>query len=299
MERGAKIETIDNRGRTPLHDAIDEERLEVAKELLEYGAKTDIKDNSGKTPLHYAEWIDYLEGVKELLKNGAKTDIKDNAGKTPLHYAVYKEGSADVAKELLTHGANANIKDNVGDTPLFYAVQNGSLDVVKELLKYGAKVDIKNNKGKTPLDYAKNEEMKDLLRNGQMAKNNGNAVKSLSLLGGVVMVAAALFYRRKAKQKIEGEASAPQVDIELGPIGGPSVARENESTKGETLDHNISSEATINELLDALATPPTSNELSEGAENNATKPLLADQKQGSTKIGEERVLKKKRSLPTL
>lgn len=66
-----------------------------------------------------------------------------------------------------------------------------------------------------------------------------------------------------------------------------------------TIDHETSSVAAPHDMLDALATPPTSNELSEGIENNARKPLLAYQKQESKKIGEEKVLKKKRSLPTL
>jgi ankyrin repeat protein len=47
---GADVNLRDNRGRTALFDALEQDHLSVAKELLRAGARTDLKDCRGMTP---------------------------------------------------------------------------------------------------------------------------------------------------------------------------------------------------------------------------------------------------------
>lgn len=49
IEQGAQINTIDNRGNTPLHTAVTYEEPETVKLLLELGADTSIKNRKGMT----------------------------------------------------------------------------------------------------------------------------------------------------------------------------------------------------------------------------------------------------------
>jgi len=53
--------------RTPLHNAVGWESLQVVKLLLKYGADKTKKDCDGKTPLDYARVVDNQELV-EMLK---------------------------------------------------------------------------------------------------------------------------------------------------------------------------------------------------------------------------------------
>jgi ankyrin repeat protein len=49
VEKGANIDARDLNGRTPLHYAIEEGRVSVAKVLLRYGANLAITDREGLT----------------------------------------------------------------------------------------------------------------------------------------------------------------------------------------------------------------------------------------------------------
>ncbi|KXZ43349.1 hypothetical protein GPECTOR_93g619 [Gonium pectorale] len=74
--------------RTPLHFAAAAEevsdRVEVVKKLLERGAKKDTADKVGKTPLHWAAEKDHIDIVMRLLEQSADPDVKDKDGATPL-----------------------------------------------------------------------------------------------------------------------------------------------------------------------------------------------------------------------
>ena len=56
--------------------------------LLEAGAEVDCKNIEGKTPLHLASKNGKLEALKLLLAAGASTEVRDNDHKTPLDYAT-------------------------------------------------------------------------------------------------------------------------------------------------------------------------------------------------------------------
>lgn len=76
-----------------LHEAVDRNRTESARALVEFGA--DVKERAvgslrvpGATPLHLAAGRANLELVRLLLEHGAEVNAKDNDGRTPLAYAM-------------------------------------------------------------------------------------------------------------------------------------------------------------------------------------------------------------------
>lgn len=60
----------------------------VFKRLIGKGAKINSVDRYGRTPLSYAVWIGNVAVVKLLVKAGARADLKDEIGGTPLSYAI-------------------------------------------------------------------------------------------------------------------------------------------------------------------------------------------------------------------
>jgi len=103
--------------------------------LLKYGAKINEVDDRGRTPLHYAfvkinnpfetSRIDPVEVITSFCsQKDCNVTLKDQWGSTPLHYAAQR-GSQVSALTLLTKGADVNAKDNEGNTPLAIALKSG------------------------------------------------------------------------------------------------------------------------------------------------------------------------------
>jgi ankyrin repeat protein len=149
---GAKINTRDSLGRTPLLWAIANGHSDVVKLLLETGkVRADGKDRYGQTPLLWAAQSGHDAVVKVLLEHQVEANTKDEDGRTLLSWAA-ENGHEAVAKLLLDHQVEADAKDNYGQTPLFRAAVGGHEDVVKLLLEIGkVRADVKDRYGQTPL----------------------------------------------------------------------------------------------------------------------------------------------------
>lgn len=70
------IGAVDNRGRSPLHLAVQNRQVSTLEILLGHCGKlslfVDCYDCSGRTPLHTAIDLDFEQGVSLFLKSGAK-----------------------------------------------------------------------------------------------------------------------------------------------------------------------------------------------------------------------------------
>ncbi|OCB12738.1 hypothetical protein A5717_15965 [Mycolicibacterium porcinum] len=84
----------------------------------------DERDRAGRTALHYAAVDDKLDVLRELIRQGADVNAKEDAGWTPLHFAA-NQGNLQIAEELIRAGADVNAINNEGDEPLFRAVALG------------------------------------------------------------------------------------------------------------------------------------------------------------------------------
>jgi len=122
------------------------------RHLLASGAKANSRDRDGWTPLFYAARHGNQESVGELLNHGAdpnvqafhKPDQPPNPnrhraffGTTALHQAI-KADQLDVVKLLLAHGAKTDLFCYGGFAALHIAAFLGRLQIVKALLESGA-----------------------------------------------------------------------------------------------------------------------------------------------------------------
>ncbi|MGA5540622.1 ankyrin repeat domain-containing protein [Mycobacterium sp. NPDC051198] len=85
----------------------------------------DERDRAGRTALHYAAVDDKIDVLRGLIREGADINARDDAGWTPLHFAADR-GNLEVAEELLRAGADVNETNKLGEGPLFRAVAVGA-----------------------------------------------------------------------------------------------------------------------------------------------------------------------------
>jgi len=168
--------------RTLLHVAARAGKVDVVRELLKLGAKCDSRDDEGQTPLHYAALSCHVGVLEELLKNRSKdadVDALDNNKMTPLHLAVQESDQlkedilANVIDKLKEYGADMN-NDSCGRTALCIAALNDMPGIVAKLIDCGANVHRISELG-TAMHYA--------------AKSTGAAIDKLVEHGAKVDVA--------------------------------------------------------------------------------------------------------------
>lgn len=88
INQGAKINTKNSDGKTPLMIAVEKNNLILTNMLLENKANPNLRDNNKQTALHYAVINKNPEIVKLLLLYDAKPTIKDTHNNTPLDYLM-------------------------------------------------------------------------------------------------------------------------------------------------------------------------------------------------------------------
>jgi len=150
LQQGANIEATGRFGDTPLLRAIQMEKVEMVRLLLEKGADANSR---GGVALAMAADQGNMEMVRLLLDKGANPEGKDGFGGTALLKAV-ERGNIDVVKLLLDKGANTEAKSGNGPTALHLAATRGDTEVVKLLLEKGANIDAGNGVAETALHGA-------------------------------------------------------------------------------------------------------------------------------------------------
>ncbi|WP_395462822.1 ankyrin repeat domain-containing protein [Wolbachia endosymbiont of Cantharis cryptica] len=180
--KGADINIQNERGNTPLHEAVKSGCKEAVQSLIENGADVNAKTEwSEETPLHLARNAEITE---LLIKNGASVNEKNKYRLVPLHNAVeckvyivgwsikkmfnviardkdkntplHNDDHIDAVKVLLqAKGIDINAANEDGYTPLHLAVLYGCTDTVRVLLQAkGIDINAANKDGLTPLHFA-------------------------------------------------------------------------------------------------------------------------------------------------
>ena len=141
LENGADVDCIDLEGRTGLHVSCWQGHYDVSELLIAHGADVNAVDNDQRTPLQSAAWQGHDRVVKLLLEKGAVVDHTCNQGVTALCIAS-QEGHEETVQVLLLHKANPNHADQFGRTPVRVAMKSGHINVCKLLEEFGAVVPI-------------------------------------------------------------------------------------------------------------------------------------------------------------
>ena len=154
LERGADVEVRNNRGESPLIKASRFPTADGVQLLLQYGADVDGQDwGCGNTALMRAIEEDRSETVKVLVEHGANLELTNNKGHTAFLIAC-ELGLLDIARLLLDKGVDVESQDPDGTSALSRACDGGYDSVVELQLKHDADVKSQNAVGATPLTCA-------------------------------------------------------------------------------------------------------------------------------------------------
>ncbi|MSR18398.1 MAG: DUF1573 domain-containing protein [Phycisphaerales bacterium] len=147
----ADLNLGDRTGKSALAIAAESGSLEATRMLIEAGATVNHRDAIQGSPLLWAAGLGTPETVAVLIEAGADVNIVDVNGLTPLLWAA-GIGNPETVKLLLARNPDLKIADQVtGDTALLRAVRSGKPQSVKLLIEAGADVNAVNRQGLTPL----------------------------------------------------------------------------------------------------------------------------------------------------
>lgn len=122
LQLGAKPDTPDAQGRTPLQAACLKGNVAIVRLLLQYKANPNLPDKSGTWPLHDAALAGEPEVIRLLAAAGANVRaVSRESGESALHIAA-SWGKAEAVRALLAAGADKTARDGRGRTPLQSAV---------------------------------------------------------------------------------------------------------------------------------------------------------------------------------
>jgi len=141
-------------GRTPLHEAAQDNNIPCMNTLIEFGADLEEADKNGETALHYATAGEKPIAAEWLLDRGANLEARNQSGKTPLLLAA--QGYVEVLDFFLKRGADSAAVDKDGDTVMAHAIQGENLPCVLRLIDHGCDLNQRDGGQWTPLQLAIN-----------------------------------------------------------------------------------------------------------------------------------------------
>jgi len=154
LDRGANINTGDNEGSNPIHNAAANGKKEIVEFLVnEKGIDVNITDNNGLTPLHFAAGSGNIDLVRFLILKGAEINACSSTGGTPLHNAIFGDIIA-VIELLIDSGSDINIPNQWNVQAIHLAVHKGNPEVVKLFIEKGADIHAITGNSENPLMWA-------------------------------------------------------------------------------------------------------------------------------------------------
>lgn len=142
----------DSRGLSHFHIACTRNDLKTVELFLQCGNLVDLRIKSdeyiysGYTPLHLAVEYNRFDLVKALLENGANVNTKTSDGKTALHIACTH--SSDKWYELIDI---EDLDEEACDNIDWISNRKDQISIIHLLLNYKADVNAKDNNDETPL----------------------------------------------------------------------------------------------------------------------------------------------------
>jgi ankyrin repeat protein len=167
LKEGATIDVRDNRGRTALLIATQDNNAELARVLIAAGANVNIKDNIEDSPFLYAGAEGRDEILRMTLEAGADLNSVNRYGGTALIPAAH-HGYPKTVAILLGTKIDKDHVNKLGWTALLEAIILGDggathTKIVKLLVHAGAGVNIADTQGVTPFAHAKRRGFREIV----------------------------------------------------------------------------------------------------------------------------------------
>uniref|UniRef100_A0AAQ5XHU8 Ion transport domain-containing protein n=1 Tax=Amphiprion ocellaris TaxID=80972 RepID=A0AAQ5XHU8_AMPOC len=154
-----EVNSCDEDGNVALHWAVEKNKAESCRALMDLGADPNILNKALMSPLHLAVSCGHnnLVGVRRLnIKHGAKLCKRNKLGHYPIHAAAFA-GAKKAMEVILKEGeefghvcvSHINYLDKSNSSPLHLAVRGGNMETIRLCLACGAK-----NDKSTPLHLA-------------------------------------------------------------------------------------------------------------------------------------------------
>ncbi|XP_042515837.1 ankyrin repeat-containing protein At5g02620-like [Macadamia integrifolia] len=153
-KKGELVNKVDENGRTPLHYAVSKRCLKIVKQLLRHDTSCAYQlDKDGLSPLHIAALQSTINVFQELIQRCPDSgELLDKKRRSVLHFVVMSEDFKKIrfALQQVEFEEHLNQPDDDGNTPFHLAAGQGSLELMKQFLSNGI-IDVKaiNNKGQT------------------------------------------------------------------------------------------------------------------------------------------------------
>ncbi|CAF2411056.1 unnamed protein product [Rotaria sp. Silwood2] len=156
INKGAKVDAIGGAlNSTPLYWAIRDGKLEMTVFLLSCGAQTSLVDGEGFSCIHIASIFGHTPIVAYLIAKGEDINLPDTLGITPLMHAAYRVRNRDPTQLLVRLGASVHEQNpNNKYTALHYAISGNNSEAIRVLLDAGAKTSIRNADNEDAFDLA-------------------------------------------------------------------------------------------------------------------------------------------------
>ena len=168
QKRQLNIEAVDEDGQPPLHVAVQEGQIEIAKMLLAAGASIEQSGFHGWRCIHIAASLGDVDTVEWCLQHGADARARTSSGQQALHKSgksdptcLYWEAACGLSKNL--YGCNF-VRIYLNSTLTVLLASTKSLATVRLLIEAGADVESRNDRGMTALQIAAHHNEIDTVR---------------------------------------------------------------------------------------------------------------------------------------
>ena len=110
LREGADVKKSGAFNMSPLHIAVLNNHVNLAKEMIAIGAEVDARENNGWTPAAYAAFVGHLEILLVLLEAGAAQERVTAEGDSSLERLGIANGHPQVVEALAAWRANQAIR---------------------------------------------------------------------------------------------------------------------------------------------------------------------------------------------
>ncbi|KAM8730774.1 transient receptor potential cation channel subfamily A member 1b [Acanthopagrus schlegelii] len=163
----------DECGASPLHHAAAGGYITVIQFITTVKDPQGLNccDEQGNAPLHWAVESNKEESCRTLLDLGADPNLLNTALMSPLHLAV-SLGHNNLVELLLSYSTtDANLQGDLGNTPVILACSINNFEALSILIKHGARLCKQNRLGHFPIHAAAfagaKKAMEVILKNGE------------------------------------------------------------------------------------------------------------------------------------